>query len=44
MFFNPQKIKIIQSGVIPFYKNFVLLKEARKISDHVPIWGSFILK
>jgi endonuclease/exonuclease/phosphatase family metal-dependent hydrolase len=44
MFFNPQKMKIIQSGVIPFYKNFVLLKEARKISDHVPIWGSFILK
>ena len=25
MFFNPQKIKIIQSGVIPFYKNFVFV-------------------
>jgi hypothetical protein len=44
MFFNPQKMKITQSGVIPFYENFVSLKEARKISDHAPIWGSFILK
>ena len=30
-------------NVISFYKNFTSLKEARKISDHIPIWFEFSL-
>jgi endonuclease/exonuclease/phosphatase family metal-dependent hydrolase len=44
MFFNPQKMNATQSGIIPFYNSFNTLKEARKISDHAPIWGIFNLK
>lgn len=43
MFFNPIKMNKTKSGIIPFYQSFTSLKEARNISDHVPIWGSFIL-
>jgi endonuclease/exonuclease/phosphatase family metal-dependent hydrolase len=42
IFYN-QKFKNINSGVIPFYKNFTTLKEARVISDHIPIWFEFSL-
>ncbi len=40
IFYN-QKIRKIDSGVIHFYKNFITLKEARVISDHIPIWFEF---
>jgi endonuclease/exonuclease/phosphatase family metal-dependent hydrolase len=43
IFFKSSKINFINSGVIPFYKNFNSLKEARRISDHVPIWFEFSL-
>jgi endonuclease/exonuclease/phosphatase family metal-dependent hydrolase len=43
MFYNASKIKTITNGVIPFYKNFNSLKEARMISDHIPIWLEFSL-
>ena len=43
MFYNTAKIKIKNVGVIPFYKNFNSLKEARTISDHIPIWMEFSL-
>ena len=43
IFFKTSKIKNIRSGFIPFYKSFGSLKEARKISDHVPIWIEFSL-
>ena len=43
MFYNAAKIKIINAGVISFYKNFNSLKEARTISDHIPIWMEFSL-
>lgn len=39
MYFNPSKIKTLNSGVIHFYKSFNSLKEARSISDHIPIWA-----
>lgn len=42
IFYN-QKFKNINSGVIHFYKNFTTLKEARVISDHIPIWFEFSL-
>ena len=41
MYFNTTKIRYINSGVIHFYKSFTTLKEARKISDHIPIWFEF---
>jgi endonuclease/exonuclease/phosphatase family metal-dependent hydrolase len=43
MYYKTSKFKTAHSGIIPFYKNFNSLKEARKISDHVPIWLEFSL-
>jgi endonuclease/exonuclease/phosphatase family metal-dependent hydrolase len=43
MFYNSTKISSLRAGVIPFYKNFNSLKEARTISDHIPIWLQFSL-
>ncbi len=43
VFFNADKISKQSSGVIHFYKSFVLLKQARMISDHVPVYFKFIL-
>ena len=40
MFYSP-KIKNLNSGVLPFYNDFNSLKEARIISDHLPIWFEF---
>ena len=42
IFYN-QKVKNINNGVIHFYKNFTTLKDARVISDHIPIWFEFSL-
>lgn len=38
LFYNNQKAKVLQKGVIHFYENFSSVREARKISDHIPIW------
>ena len=43
MYFKSSKINTINSGIIHFYKNFNSLKEARIISDHIPIWFEFSL-
>ncbi|MFQ3173298.1 MAG: deoxyribonuclease-1-like protein [Flavobacterium sp.] len=43
MYYKSSKIRNLNSGVISFYKNFHSLKEARKISDHIPIWFEFSL-
>lgn len=43
MYFSKSKIRKLNSGVVPFYKNFQSLKEARTISDHCPIWMEFSL-
>lgn len=43
MFYNTSKINRIDKGIISFYKNFGSLKEARMISDHIPIWFEFSL-
>ncbi|OMQ10110.1 endonuclease/exonuclease/phosphatase family protein [[Flexibacter] sp. ATCC 35103] len=44
MFYKTNSLEYIHSGIVPFYKNFNSLKEARKISDHIPIWFEFSLK
>ncbi|WP_291116780.1 endonuclease/exonuclease/phosphatase family protein [Flavobacterium sp. UBA6135] len=43
IFYHTQKIKIKQKGIIPFHENFKSLNQARKISDHIPIWITFDL-
>jgi endonuclease/exonuclease/phosphatase family metal-dependent hydrolase len=43
MFYNVSKFTRLNSGVLPFYKSFNSLKEARMISDHIPIWFEFSL-
>lgn len=43
IFYKKEHIKYINSGVISFYKSFDSLKEARKISDHIPVWFEFSL-
>jgi len=44
LFYNTAKVKSINSGIVRFYESFVLLKGARAISDHIPIWFQFSLK
>ncbi|MCV9930431.1 endonuclease/exonuclease/phosphatase family protein [Flavobacterium sp. LS1R49] len=41
MFYPSSKIKIKNKGILHFYKEFNSLKEARKVSDHIPIWMEF---
>jgi len=41
IFYNTMKIKVLNLGVVSFYKNFNSLQEARTISDHIPIWLEF---
>lgn len=43
MFYNSNRVNILQSGAILFYEEFISLQEARKISDHLPIWIEFSL-
>lgn len=43
MFYKTNSINYLKSDVILFYKKFISLKEARKISDHLPIWFEFSL-
>ncbi|MGN6532729.1 MAG: endonuclease/exonuclease/phosphatase family protein [Ginsengibacter sp.] len=43
IFYHEEKIKFIKSGVIHFYRSFASLKEARAISDHIPVWFEFSL-
>jgi deoxyribonuclease-1-like protein len=43
MYYFTSKITAKNKGVISFYKNFNSLREARKISDHIPIWFEFSL-
>lgn len=41
IWYNKNKIRVVNSEVILFYKLFSSLKEARKISDHIPIGLEF---
>lgn len=42
-FYQPTKVKLITAGIIPFFETFSDLKEARLISDHVPIYFEFMI-
>ena len=37
-FYDTTKAKLITSGIVNFYLNFLDMKSARKVSDHVPIY------
>jgi endonuclease/exonuclease/phosphatase family metal-dependent hydrolase len=37
-FYKKELYTLLRAGIIPFYTSFADLKEARKISDHVPIF------
>ena len=41
VFFPSEKIKCLKAGVIEFYRAFSELKEARRISDHLPVYIQF---
>ncbi|WP_310556797.1 endonuclease/exonuclease/phosphatase family protein [Flavobacterium sp.] len=41
---NTSKVEIEKNGVIHFYKQFKTLKQAREISDHIPISAEILLK
>ncbi len=41
IFYNSKTLAVLSFGIIPFYKDFEDLHEARNISDHIPIWVSF---
>lgn len=41
IFYNSAKNETVGIGVVHFYTAFSTLKEARKISDHIPIWIEF---
>ena len=43
VFYDTSKITFIKAGIIEFYKSFATLKEARKISDHLPVYFEFSL-
>lgn len=43
IFYNTSKVTAENAGTVLFYQNFTTLKEARKISDHIPIWVEFYL-
>lgn len=44
IFYRSNALEYKNSGVLLFYKNFHSLRDARKISDHIPIWFEFSLK
>ncbi len=44
IFYNENFLDYKNSGVLSFYKTFSSLQEARKISDHIPIWFEFSVK
>jgi deoxyribonuclease-1-like protein len=44
IWYDSAKVRLTNSEIIPFYKAFDTLKEARKISDHIPITAEINLK
>lgn len=41
IFYQSNTLKYVNSGTVLFYEKFDSLQEARKISDHIPIWFEF---
>lgn len=43
VFFPSRQVKTLNAGVITFYRKFPNVKEARRISDHLPVFFEFSL-
>lgn len=43
IFYNSRKVKLLNAGVVHFYRSFFNMIEARRISDHVPVWAELDL-
>lgn len=43
IWYKPSTLKVIKAEEIHFYNNFATLKQAREISDHVPITLNFTI-
>lgn len=43
IFYKTSNLKIVNSGIVKFYEDFDSLQDARKVSDHIPIWFEFSL-
>lgn len=41
IFYNKSKMKAQEYGVVHFYKSYADLKQARYVSDHIPMWSRF---
>lgn len=41
VFYKKHLFKVIQKGIVHFYKDFPNLETAKGISDHVPVWWVF---
>ena len=41
IFCNRSQVHVTNSGVIPFYKSFAAIKDAYKVSDHIPVYIKF---
>lgn len=41
IFCNRAQVRVINSGVIHFYKSFANIKDAYKVSDHIPVYMKF---
>jgi deoxyribonuclease-1-like protein len=42
LFYQPARVKVLKSGVLPFHKQFPSLRDARKLSDHLPVFADFL--
>lgn len=41
IFYNSKKVKVVASDVIHFYRDFNDVKQARLLSDHIPLYTKF---
>lgn len=44
IFYNSSEISFVHSGVLHFYRAFSTLKQARKVSDHLPVYFEFTVR
>jgi len=43
VFYHPGQVIPVQSGIIPFHKQFGSVRDARRLSDHLPVFFRFRL-
>lgn len=44
IFYDRSKTEYVNAGALPFYKDFTDVKQARRISDHLPVFLEFRLR